>query len=313
MFIHSWMNNVNLELRHLRCILAVAKHLHFARAAEELGIAPPSLTKQIRDAEHLLQFRLFHRTRRSVSLTDAGAAYLPGAAAVLEQLDDARERGLLAERGQLGRIQIGYVASAVFAGVMRRTLTQFRELHPQIDVQFEEIAMDEIPARLAGRQLDVAYVRPPMSWPEELQATRVHQDEFVVALPEDSPLAAQKTIAPRQLRHAQFAVPEQESGTLEVARRGRFTPVSMVRPGPLIAVVASVSLGNAVETVAVVPGSLCACVTLPGVVYRPLAGKPIPSEIALLYRRHERSRAVRAFLQYARGTHSLAGEVKSLK
>lgn len=288
---------MNLELRHLRCILAVARHLHFARAAEELGIAPPSLTKQIRDAEHLLKFRLFHRTRRSVTLTAAGEAYMPGAAAVLAQLDEARERGLLAERGQLGRIQIGYVASAVFAGVIRRTLTQFRELHPRIDVQLAEIAMDEIPARLAGRQLDVAYVRPPMPHPEELQTLRVHQDEFVVALPEDSALAAQTEIAPQQLRHAQFAVPEQESGTLEVARRGRFSPRIVSRPGPLVAVVASVSLSG---SVAVVPGSLCACVALPGVVYRPLTGKPIPSEIALLYRRHERSRAVRAFLAYAR-------------
>ena len=288
---------MTLEFRHLRCILAVARHLHFARAAEELGIAPPSLTKQIQDAERLLQFRLFHRTRRSVSLTSAGEAYIPGAIAALAQLETAQEHGRLAERGQLGRIQIGYVASAVFAGIMRRTLTQFRELHPRIDVQLAEIPMEEIPAQLAGRQLDVAYVRPPMSWPEELQASRVHQDEFVVALPEDSALAALETIAPQQLRNARFAVPEQEFGTLEVARRGRFTPQIELRPGPLVAVVASVSLGN---RVAIVPGSLCACITLPGVVYRPLAGKPVPSEIALLYRRHERSRAVRAFLQYAR-------------
>jgi DNA-binding transcriptional LysR family regulator len=297
MFIHSRMNTMTLEFRHLRCILAVARHLHFARAAEELGIAPPSLTKQIQDAERLLQFRLFHRTRRSVSLTGAGEAYIPRATAALAQLEEAHEHGLLAERGQLGRIQIGYVASAVFAGIMRRTLTQFRELHPRIDVELSEIPMDDIPARLAGRQLDVAYVRPPMAWPEELQASRVHQDEFVVALPEDSPLAALKTIEPRQLRNTRFAVPEQEFGTLEVARRGRFSPQIEVRPGPLVAVVASVALG---DMVAVVPGSLCACVTLPGVVYRPLSGKPIPSEIALLYRRHERSRAVRAFLQYAR-------------
>lgn len=127
--------------------------------------------------------------------------------------------------------------------------------------------------------------------------TRVHQDEFVVALPQDSTLAAQTAIAPQQLRDALFAVPEQDLGTLEVARRGRFTPRIGPRPGPLTAVLASVSLGN---TVAIVPGTLCDCVSLPGVVYRPLSGKPIPSEIALLYRRHERSSALRAFLQYTR-------------
>ena len=126
---------------------------------------------------------------------------------------------------------------------------------------------------------------------------QVHQDEFVVAVPEDSPLAACTAIAPRQLRDEQFAVPEQEFGTREVARRGRFSPAIGPRPGPLTAVLACVSLGN---TVAIVPRTLIDCVSLPGVVYRPLAGKPIPSEIALLHRRHERSHVVRAFLLYAR-------------
>jgi DNA-binding transcriptional LysR family regulator len=101
------MNTMTLEFRHLRCILAVARHLHFARAADELGLAPPSLTKQIQDAERLLQFRLFDRTRRSVTLTAAGEAYIAQAAAALARLEQARELGLLAERGQLGRISIG--------------------------------------------------------------------------------------------------------------------------------------------------------------------------------------------------------------
>ena len=74
---------MKLELRHIRCFIAVARHLHFARAAEELGIAPPSLTKQIQETERLLQVRLFHRTKRSVALTAAGEAYLPEATAAL--------------------------------------------------------------------------------------------------------------------------------------------------------------------------------------------------------------------------------------
>lgn len=287
---------MTLELRHLRCIFAVARHLHFARAADELGIAPPSLTKQIQDAERALGFQIFHRTRRSVSLTAAGEAYCREAAAALMRLEQARELGALTERGQAGRIQIGYVASAAYSGVLRTMVTEFRQLHPGIDVQLSEVLMSEIPAQLEDRQLDAAYFRPPMHYPDGLQATRVHRDEFVVALPEDSPLAAYKTLAPQQLRDACFAVPEQEYGTLELARRGRFVPNIGPRPGPLIAVVANVSLGN---MVAVIPRSLSDCVCLPGVVYRPLSGKPIASEIALLYRKHERSRTVRAFLQYA--------------
>jgi DNA-binding transcriptional LysR family regulator len=288
---------MTLELRHLRGILAVARLLHFSRAADELGIAPPALSKQIQDAERLLRFRLFERTRRSVSLTPAGEAYIPHVAAALARLEQAHELGLLAERGQLGRIRIGYIVSAALAGVMSGTVAGFRLLHPRIDVQLTEVPMDEIPGRLLDRQLDVAYVRPPMPYPEDLQITRVHEDEFVVALPENSALASRASIAPHELRDAQFAVPEQEFGTMEVAKRGRFTPQIVLRPGPLIAVLASVSLG---ETVAVIPAELCACVSLPRVVYRPLTGKPIRSELALLSRRNEPSGVVQTFLQYAR-------------
>jgi hypothetical protein len=75
-----------LELRHLRCIASVAKHLHFSRAADELEIAAPSLTRQIQEAERLLGVRLFHRTKRSVALTAAGEAYLADITPALEHL-----------------------------------------------------------------------------------------------------------------------------------------------------------------------------------------------------------------------------------
>src|ERR1700735_3486987 len=102
-----------LELHHLRCIACVAKHLHFARAAEELEIAAPSLTKQIQEIERLLGVRLFHRTKRTVALSAAGEAYLPEALAALAHLSRGHELAALAERGELGRIEVGYVASAV--------------------------------------------------------------------------------------------------------------------------------------------------------------------------------------------------------
>lgn len=292
---------MKLELRHIRCVLAVAKHLHFAHAAEELGIAPPSLTKQIQEAERLLQFRLFHRTKRSVSLTAAGEAYIPEATAALASLERGLELGKLAERGELGRIQIGYVASAAFSGVMQRTVIEFRRWRPRVDVQLAEVPMDEIPPMLVDGRLDVAYIRAPMNYPDEIQATRVYQDEFVVAIPEESPLAEHTVISPQQLRGFTFTLPEQDFGTFEVARRGRFQPLIGPRPGPLAAVLACVSLGS---TVAVVPRALCNCVTLPGVLYRPLTGKPILSEIALAFRRNERSQAVREFLNYAKPTHA---------
>ena len=286
-----------LELRHIQAFVCVAKQLHFSRAADELGIAAPSLTKLIQEAERLLGVRLFHRTKRSVALSAAGSAYLAEALAALDHLARGAERAVLAERGELGRIEVGYVGSAAYAGVLQQAVGGFRGTHPGVDVSIREVPMDGVAAMLRDGLLDAAYVRPPMPLADGIQATTVHRDRFVLALPADCPLAAAASIRPAQLRDHCFVLPEQEAGTFEVARRGRFSPRLGPRPGTLAAVLACVSLGG---NVAVVPHTLADCIALPGVVYRNIAGQPIASEIAIAFRKYERAPAVNAFLDFAR-------------
>ncbi|CAJ5890156.1 LysR family transcriptional regulator [Burkholderia pseudomallei] len=285
-----------LELRHVRAFLCVARHLHFARAADELDIAPPALTRLVQDAERLLGVRLFHRTRRSVALSAAGAAYLGEAQAALAHLARGRERAALAERGEIGRIELGYVSSAAYAGVLQRTVGAFRDAHPRIRVDVREVPMSEVAARLDAGTLDAAYVRPPLPLPDGVSTHTVHRDVFVVAVHGQSPLAARVSIRPAALAGERFVVPEQALGTLEAARRGRFEPIVDARPGALVAVLAHVSVSGGV---AIVPKALVGCVSLPGVAYRPIEGKPIASEVAVAYRRHEKAPAVRAFVRQA--------------
>ncbi|WP_273914561.1 LysR family transcriptional regulator [Burkholderia pseudomallei] len=286
-----------LELRHVRAFLCVARHLHFARAADELDIAPPALTRLVQDAERLLGVRLFHRTRRSVALSAAGAAYLGEAQAALAHLARGRERAALAERGEIGRIELGYVSSAAYAGGLQRTVGAFRDAHPRIRVDVREVPMSEVAARLDAGTLDAAYVRPPLPLPDGVSTHTVHRDVFVVAVHGQSPLAARASIRPAALAGERFVVPEQALGTLEVARRGRFEPIVDARPGALVAVLAHVSVSGGV---AIVPQALVGCVSLPGVAYRPIEGKPIASEVAVAYRRHEKAPAVRAFVRFVR-------------
>lgn len=291
-----------LELRHIRAFVCVAQRLHFSRAADELGIAAPSLTKLIQEAERLLGVRLFHRTKRSVALSAAGSAYLEEALAALAHLARGEERARQAGRGEIGRIEVGYIASAAYAGVLQRAVGGFRASHAGIDVSIREVPMDGVAIMLRDGLLDAAYVRPPMPFDDGIQASTVHRDRFVLALPAESPLAASASIKPAQLRDQCFVLPEQEAGTFELARRGRFSARLGPRPGTLAAVLACVSLGG---YVAVVPHSLADCIALPGVVYRTIAGQPIASEIAIAFRKYERTPAVKAFLDFARRHESL--------
>src|SRR3984957_7110207 len=96
-----------VELRQLRYFVAIAEELSFARAADRLLIAGPSLSQQIKALERDLGVRLFDRDRRSVSMTSQGEALLPGVHALLQQAEDLRRRaaGLSGTEG----VRLGYV------------------------------------------------------------------------------------------------------------------------------------------------------------------------------------------------------------
>lgn len=298
----------SLELRHFRCVLAVAHSLHFARAAAELGISPPALTKQVQETEQLLGTRLFQRSKRAVALTAAGELFVPEAARALEQLAQAQEAARRAGRGELGRLEIGYVASAAYSGVLQGQFARFRASHPGIRISAREYAMEALPALLDQGRVDLAFVRPPLHYPDGIDSVVLLRDRFVLAVQADSPLAqldvarpdvarpgaARPDVAqPAALAQQAFIVPEQEWGTLEVSRRGGFAAQVASRPGSLVAVLTEVSLGVGC---AIVPHSVMASVQLPGVVFRELAGPQISSEIAAAFRRHEQAPAARAFI-----------------
>jgi DNA-binding transcriptional LysR family regulator len=238
-----------------------------------------------------------------VSLTAAGEAYHEEALAALDHLARGAQRAALAERGELGRIVVGYVGSAVYSGVLQATVRGFRACHPRVEVEIREVAMREVGTLLDDGLIDIAYVRPPVHYPDSIQEKTVHRDAFILALPAESPLASSGVVTPAQLRSESFVLPEQEYGTQEVARRGRFAARIAAQPGTLAAVLARVSLGG---DVAVVPLSLAQCVVLPGVEYRSISGKPIVSEVAMASRRFEKAPAVRAYLRYVSDTQPKA-------
>ena len=283
----------DMELRHFRCVLAVAHSLHFARAAAELGISPPALTKQVQETEQLLGTRLFQRSKRAVSLTAAGELFVIEATRALAQLAQAQDVARRAGRGELGRLEIGYVASAAYSGVLQDQFSRFRASHPGIHIGAREYAMDALPGLLDQGRVDLAFVRPPLHLPDGIDMVVLLRDRFVLAVQADSPLARLDVAEPAALAQQAFIVPEQELGTLEVSRRGGFAAQVVSRPGSLVAVLTEVSLGVGC---AIVPHSVMARVQLPGVVFRELAGPQISSEIAAAFRRHEQAPAARAFI-----------------
>ena len=283
-----------MELRHLRYFLEVANTLHFGAAAQTLDIAVPTLSVQIAQLERELGTRLFVRTQRRVALTQAGEMLRDEAEATIRQAEQAKARVQSVARGEQGYLRVGYVSSTLMSGVLGTLFTRYRKRYPDVTVTVSEIAMEGMAALLVAGKLDVALVRGPIALPAEVAHRVLHHDYFCLALSNNHPLSAvHEAIRPESLSQQTFILPEQRSGTLEVARRGGFTLERTQRAGSLTEVLAQVLLGNGV---AVVPAILSQAVNLPGICYRDIAGEEIASVLWLLHRKRERMAVIKNLL-----------------
>ena len=149
-----------MELHHLRYFEAVARHGHVTRAAQELHIAQPSLSKQIQALEAELGVVLFDRVGRRVELTEAGRLLLPYARRVLRDVADARTA--LQQWGSLehGQVAIG-APPTVGAHVLPGALAAFHQLYPAIELRLHEMGAARLATLLEEGTIDLAVISVP--------------------------------------------------------------------------------------------------------------------------------------------------------
>ena len=288
-----------MDIRHFRYFLAVARQRNFTRAAEQLGIAPPTLTRQIQDMEAELGARLFLRQSRDVSLTEAGATLMIEAEATVRQFESAQRNARRAGRGEVGHIELGYVASAVYSGMLQKQVRGFAGEFPDVSLNVRESPMANLPNMIREGRVDLGYVRCALALPDGIESVRLNEEGFVLALPVDSWLNRLPMITSVHLQNENFILPEQMAGTLQVAAQGGFVPKLGAQPGGLVAVIALVSLG---QGVAVVPASVVGHVSLPDVVYRQIPDCQAVSWLALIHRRFEKSPAVVRYIEQVKNS-----------
>jgi DNA-binding transcriptional LysR family regulator len=257
---------------------------------------------QIQEIERTLSARLFVRTKRAVALTPAGEIFLGEARNVVGQFARAESAGRRAGRGEIGRVEIGYVGSAAYAGVLQDQMKRFSDSWPAVHFNACEFPMGELPKLIAEGQVDVGFVRLPTTLPRSLRLHILLCDQFCLALPSAHRHAADSgPLQSRRLAGEAFIAPEQQAGTYEVGRRGRFAPRIVSSPGNLLAVLTQVSLGAGI---AVVPSVVREVVHLPNVTFRLISGEPIVSEVAAVFRSDESSPTVRNFVDQIRASPS---------
>lgn len=189
-----------MELRHLRCFVAVAEELHFARAAERLHMEQSPLSRTIKDLECKLGAQLFERTTRRTRLTWAGTVLLEEAKRIFAVVDQARASVKGAAAGYRGRLRVA-LSDGVPQSRLAALLARCREEDPDIEICLHEVPSSVQVNGLQEDLFDVGFAQSAHQF-DDLVAVPVWFDPLVVALPARHQLLAYRAIPLEELtRH----------------------------------------------------------------------------------------------------------------
>lgn len=251
-----------MRLEELRSFEAVARLGHFTRAADELFLTQPSLSRQIQSLESDLGATLFQRDRTGVAITTAGEALLPIARRMLSDADAARyEMDELAGLRR-GRIRLG-APPTLCVSVVAEVIAEFRRAHPGVDLHITEAGSHALVDALSEGALDLALTitRPNVRDDPSVERVPLFTEELVVASATTRSLAAAAD-APARLTITELAqlpqVAFNRSYDLRIATDAAFaaaghTPTIAVEGAEMDAVLRFVARGIGV---AVVPATV---------------------------------------------------------
>ena len=262
-----------MDVHQARAFLAVAEELHFGRAAARLHMAQPPLSRMIRQIENELGAVMFERSTRHVRLTPHGEALV----------GPARELVMLAERmpevvrrvdaGESGHLRLGFAGASV-QSVVSALVRRIHRERPGLTFELDSstLSFNGLEALLEDR-IDIVIGR----WdflPKGVSSRVIAEEDLLLALPEDHPLAAEEAIHPRDLaKEPWIAMPGGGGATLshrlqQIGRIGRFVPriVQTVPDSSAEFLMVAAGLGVALPFSGVRDN-----LRAPGVVFRPLA------------------------------------------
>ncbi len=194
-----------MDVRQLRCFIAVAEELHFGRAAERLGVAPPALSRQISALEDELGVNLLTRTTRQVALTRAGLIMLEESKGILVKMEQASRAVREASLASGKVLRVGAIDAASSSFVPEALMT-FRKRFPGIEIKFAEAMTVALVQMLEAGKLDLALVRPPRK-PTDCAFEILRVERPLVVLRDDHPLAAREHLTMHDLVGEPFVVP----------------------------------------------------------------------------------------------------------
>ena len=289
-----------MEIEQLRHFLKVAELANFTRAAEEIGLSQPALSRSIARLEAEFGQPMLERQTRSVTLTDAGRLLLGRAKQIVTMVDDTLVE--ITDDGQTGRIRLGAIPT-IAPYYLPPLLKSFGKAYPRATVIINEEPTEQLLKSLTDGELDVGILALPLAV-RHLDIQELFEEELQLVLPAQHPLADKPQVRLSDIQSLPFVLLGEAhcltDNIVSFCRQKSFHPVSVERTSQLATVQELVALGHGISMVPEMARQLDHSKQR---VYRSISGVKPTRKIVLVsnpYRYH--TRLVQAFMEQVKGT-----------
>jgi DNA-binding transcriptional LysR family regulator len=294
-----------VEFRQLRYFVAVAEEGNLTAAARRLHVSQPPITRQIRQLEEELRVELLVRSSKGVQLTEAGQLFFVEAKRLLNISHAAVEKSRAAQAGDVGRLDIGYFGSTIYA-VVPQLVRNFLKVRPNITVRIQRAGKDEQVARLRDGQLGIGFARY-YSVEQDIQTIRVGEERLYIAERLDLGLPEFADSIEKVGGRSLIVFPQQgRPGFADEVLR--FLMTIDVQPSAIDSaedVFAALAMVLVSDSLCIVPESV-AKLAWPGIQFSRIAHAAAVSPISCIFLRGGRSPVVNAFIASLAGDDSVA-------
>ena len=287
-----------MDIQHIRYFLAVAKNQSFSKAAEQMYVTQPILTRCIKNLEKELGVQLIERSTKRFALTQAGQLLMQQGNDLLQLHKDIYRQMADIAGGQAGELRIsgpGVLLQMYFP----RLVTQYRKAQSGVHITVRECGTRTVVQDVLEGNADIGLVMLPLADSENLEIIPIVQDEIHAVVHKDHPLAKESAVHIRQLQ-GQDIITYNESTTLfhalnKLCRNEGFSPTIAYQSMMPAFILDILSYG---DCVGVFPAPMLRQANRPELVSIPLSPQ-FPWQIAMITKRGRYlSKAAESFLRF---------------
>ena len=199
-----------MDIRQIKNFLTLCNTLNFRKAAEQINIVQPALSRQIQLLENEMGVLLFNRSKRAISLTEAGMFFQREGERILQDLNKTIVRAAQLHNGEAGEVRITHASSAMNT-VVPVFLVKVKQKWPDLKTTAQETSNFQQIEMLLTRKTDIG-VAPNIMLPPEMNSKVLYRENFVLIMPGDHPLSKKKFADLSVLKNETFILPQLSTG-----------------------------------------------------------------------------------------------------